>query len=57
MPGGQRNDMLTCGALRREDLGQALSALPERARSVIELRFGLDGGSRGRSIRWAEPWA
>jgi len=31
-------------SLRREDLGQALSALPERERSVIELRFGLDGG-------------
>jgi RNA polymerase primary sigma factor len=31
-------------SLRREDLGQALSALPERERRVIELRFGLDGG-------------
>jgi RNA polymerase primary sigma factor len=31
-------------SLRREDLGQALSALPERERCVIELRFGLDGG-------------
>ncbi|HXL44948.1 MAG TPA: sigma-70 domain-containing protein, partial [Gaiellaceae bacterium] len=31
-------------SLRREDIGHALSALPERERSVIELRFGLDGG-------------
>jgi RNA polymerase primary sigma factor len=31
-------------SLRREDLGQALAALPKRERSVIELRFGLDGG-------------
>jgi RNA polymerase primary sigma factor len=31
-------------SLRREDIGQALSALPERERRVIELRFGLDGG-------------
>jgi RNA polymerase primary sigma factor len=31
-------------SLQREDIGQALSALPERERSVIELRFGLDGG-------------
>ncbi len=31
-------------SLRREDIGQALSALPERERCVIELRFGLDGG-------------
>jgi RNA polymerase primary sigma factor len=31
-------------SLRREDIGHALSALPERERRVIELRFGLDGG-------------
>jgi len=31
-------------SLRRENLGRALSALPERERCVIELRFGLDGG-------------
>jgi RNA polymerase primary sigma factor len=31
-------------SLRREDIGRALSALPERERCVIELRFGLDGG-------------
>jgi RNA polymerase primary sigma factor len=30
-------------SLRREDLGHALSALPERERRLIELRFGLDG--------------
>jgi RNA polymerase primary sigma factor len=29
-------------SLRREDIGHALSALPERERRVIELRFGLD---------------
>src|SRR4029079_866211 len=29
--------------LRRSDLEQALSSLPERERRVIELRFGLDG--------------
>ena len=31
-------------SLQREDIGQALSALPARERCVIELRFGLDGG-------------
>jgi RNA polymerase primary sigma factor len=31
-------------SLRREEIGHALSALPERERQVIELRFGLDGG-------------
>jgi RNA polymerase primary sigma factor len=31
-------------SLQREDIGQALSALPKRERCVIELRFGLDGG-------------
>jgi RNA polymerase primary sigma factor len=31
-------------SLRREDIEQALSALPERERRFIELRFGLDGG-------------
>jgi RNA polymerase primary sigma factor len=31
-------------SLRREDIGQALSALPARERRVVELRFGLDGG-------------
>jgi RNA polymerase primary sigma factor len=31
-------------SLRRADIGRALSALPERQRCVIELRFGLDGG-------------
>jgi len=31
-------------SLRRADIGRALSALPERERRVIELRFGLDGG-------------
>jgi RNA polymerase primary sigma factor len=31
-------------SLRREDIGHALSALSERERRVIELRFGLDGG-------------
>jgi RNA polymerase primary sigma factor len=30
-------------SLQREGIGQALSALPERERCVIELRFGLDG--------------
>lgn len=34
----------TSGSLRREDIKQALSALPERERRVIELRFGLHGG-------------
>src|SRR4030088_1815065 len=29
--------------LRRTDIEQALSSLPERERRVIELRFGLDG--------------
>jgi RNA polymerase primary sigma factor len=29
--------------LRREDVELALSALPERERRVIELRYGLDG--------------
>jgi len=29
--------------LRRSDIEQALSSLPERERRVIELRFGLDG--------------
>jgi RNA polymerase primary sigma factor len=31
-------------SLRRQDIEHALSALPERERRVIELRFGLDGG-------------
>ncbi len=31
-------------SLRRADIGRALSALPERERRVVELRFGLDGG-------------
>jgi RNA polymerase primary sigma factor len=31
-------------SLRREAIGRALSALPERERRVVELRFGLDGG-------------
>jgi RNA polymerase primary sigma factor len=31
-------------SLQREDVGRALSALPERERRVVELRFGLDGG-------------
>ena len=31
-------------SLRRADIGRALSALPERERCVIALRFGLDGG-------------
>jgi RNA polymerase primary sigma factor len=31
-------------SLRREDIVHALSALPERERRVIELRFGLNGG-------------
>jgi RNA polymerase primary sigma factor len=30
-------------SLRREDVEMALSALPERERKVIELRFGLSG--------------
>ncbi|HXF98853.1 MAG TPA: sigma-70 family RNA polymerase sigma factor [Gaiellaceae bacterium] len=30
-------------ALRREDVELALSALPERERKVLELRYGLDG--------------
>jgi RNA polymerase primary sigma factor len=30
-------------SLRREDVEYALSALPERERQVIELRFGLSG--------------
>jgi RNA polymerase primary sigma factor len=30
-------------SLRREEIEQLLSALPERERRVIELRFGLDG--------------
>jgi len=30
-------------SLRREDVELALSALPERERRVIELRYGLDG--------------
>jgi RNA polymerase primary sigma factor len=35
---------VTAVSLRREDLDYALAALPERARRVIELRFGLHGG-------------
>jgi RNA polymerase primary sigma factor len=31
-------------SLRREDIENALAALPERERQVIELRFGLKGG-------------
>ena len=31
-------------SLRREDIENALGALPERERQVIELRFGLHGG-------------
>ena len=31
-------------SLRREEIEHALSALPERERQVIELRFGLHGG-------------
>jgi len=34
----------TAVSLRREDIRHALSALPERERRVIELRFGLRGG-------------
>jgi RNA polymerase primary sigma factor len=34
----------TSVSLRREDIKHALSALPERERRVIELRFGLHGG-------------
>jgi RNA polymerase primary sigma factor len=34
----------TSVSLRREDIKHALSALPERERQVIELRFGLHGG-------------
>jgi RNA polymerase primary sigma factor len=34
----------TAVSLRREDIDNALAALPERERRVIELRFGLDGG-------------
>jgi RNA polymerase primary sigma factor len=34
----------TSVSLRREDIKHALSALPERDRRVIELRFGLHGG-------------
>ncbi|MGH2845120.1 MAG: sigma-70 family RNA polymerase sigma factor [Thermoleophilaceae bacterium] len=34
----------TSVSLRREDVKHALSALPERERRVIELRFGLHGG-------------
>ena len=30
-------------SLRREDIENALSSLPERDRKVIELRFGLSG--------------
>jgi len=30
-------------SLRREDVEMALSALPDRERRVIELRYGLDG--------------
>jgi RNA polymerase primary sigma factor len=30
-------------SLRREDVETALSALPDRERKVIELRYGLDG--------------
>ncbi len=31
-------------SLRCDDIEHALSALPERERQVIELRFGLHGG-------------
>jgi RNA polymerase primary sigma factor len=34
----------TAVSLRREDIDCALAVLPERARRVIELRFGLHGG-------------
>jgi RNA polymerase primary sigma factor len=34
----------TAVSLRREHIGNALAALPERERRVIELRFGLHGG-------------
>jgi RNA polymerase primary sigma factor len=32
-----------CGNLRREDVRRALSALPQREREVLELRYGLNG--------------
>ena len=35
---------MTALSLRREHIDYALAALPERARRVIELRFGLHGG-------------
>ena len=36
-------------ALRRSDLRRVVSALPERERRVIELRYGLDG-ARPRTL-------
>ncbi len=35
---------LASETLRRENVGHALAALPQREREVIELRFGLTGG-------------
>jgi RNA polymerase primary sigma factor len=35
---------VTAVSLRREGIDDALAALPERQRRVIELRFGLHGG-------------
>ena len=35
---------MTAVSLRREGIDDALSALTERQRRVIELRFGLHGG-------------
>ena len=47
---------VTTVSLRREDIDYALAALPERARRVIELRFGPHGGQRrGRAHPWRHP--
>jgi len=40
-----RPDELALEAVGREALEQALAALPERARQVLILRFGLDAGT------------
>jgi DNA-directed RNA polymerase specialized sigma24 family protein len=41
--------------LRREDVVNALNALPRREREVIELRYGCSAASRARSRRSAGP--
>ena len=48
-------DELAETTLQREALRSILGALSERERKALELRYGLDGRSRGRSTRSAAP--